>query len=710
MATAATAIVVSLAQLRPGHEAKPPVNIRATDPAAADVATLAANIADRLEAGDRPLIEPLVVVEGPKPRGAPRLYFVCNGGRRLAALTRLLNQGVITEALQLPVIVEDKGAGLEASTTAAVTAAPHHPVEQFEAFAKVAEGRPETERVGYIARRFGLTERRVRQVLALGNLAPAVRQAWRDQKINQETAQAFAVEPDQEKQAQLLEDMSRRGGYLSPYQVRAALLEGRIKSTSPHVGFVGLQAYLDAGGTLTGDLFTQDRYIADPSLLQQLANQRREVIERDLKAEGWGWVFWAGTPQADGYFNWDKDPRQPVWTPETKAELEQLKAELAAIDTSGAARLAAEDAEDDRYDEDEFPADDDEAEVYDDEPTSEPADTLAHQRDDLIARIRSLNDAADRAAWSAEEKRNLAVVVGWTHHTGLWTNSGLTPPALQPPASAAADTGEDTDADETATTTDEPPPPPETAELPRAARQSLSLVANRAAAATLARDPHLAMALLAAAWIIRSHRIAGRDVPFNRHNQVPLIVADQGLGHGPAVEIGTSDSKDAPAPTFLSLAATLTRAPRGAVMDTLARLAAGALDLTSDTLENRNASAKHVSPDGAASFLAALPAAAFETNAKLILAAEADALFADWPKAALVAAVKEMDGEEAAASAARAKKGNLVALVAERTKATGWLPESLRLVPPAQAEGDVSQQPDGDAIDGADADDLGEAA
>jgi ParB family chromosome partitioning protein len=712
MATAATAIVVSLAQLRPGHEAKPPVNIRATDPGSGDVALLAANIADRIEAGDRPLIEPLVVVEGPKPRGAPRLYYVCNGGRRLAALTRLLNQGIVTEALQLPVIVEDRKAGLEASTTAAVTAAPHHPVEQFEAFAKVAEGRPETERVGYIARRFGLTERRVRQVLALGNLAPAVRQAWRDQKINQETAQAFAVEPDQEKQAQLLADLSQRLHFLSPYDVRAALLRHRVKTNDPRVAMVGLQLYLDCGGTLTGDLFTEDRYIEDPALLQRLLDQRRADITTRLLDDGWGWVFWEGTPEAEGCWGWKWDSRAPVWTAEAEAERARLENERKAIIAAGQARVAADE-----------PFEDDDAEIYGDDEDGEggpyamaeeapaPAQPLAAELAEIDARLAALKLQATFDAYPAEARANLAVIVS-ANVKGAAFYPGYTPPALNPQASGDAD-ADDTGEEAYTPPAHEPPPPPETAELPRAARQSLSLVANRAAAATLAGDPHLAMALLAAAWIIRSNRISGTDVSYTSANQVPLVVSDQGLGHGPD-QIARSGKKDAPRPTFAALAAELAKAPRGLVHETLAKLAAGALDLTNDTLENRNAyaGAKHVSPAGAAAFLAALPAAAFEKNAQLILSAEADALFADWPKAALVAAVKEMDGEEAAATAAKAKKGNLVALVAERAKATGWLPESLRLTSPAQAEGDVSRQPDGDAMDDGEAgdDELGEAA
>jgi ParB family chromosome partitioning protein len=718
---AASPTTLPFAQLRPGHEASPPVNIRATDPASADVAALAANIADRIAAGQSPLIEPLVVVEGPKPRGGARLYFVCNGGRRLAALTRLVDQGIITEAQQLPVVVEGKAAGLEASTTAAVLAAPHHPVDQFEAFARIAATRPggAEGNVEFIARRFGLGLRRVRQVLALGNLSPAVRKAWKEGRISRETAEAFAIEPDAEVQSTLLDNLSHRGFSISPYEVRRSLLADRISASSDKVGFVGLDTYLAAGGTLTGDLFTDERYIEHPALLQRLALERREAVERDFRDAGWGFIFWRNTPEAQNFWSSQQEPREAVWTPEAEARADVIRNEIAAIDAARQAREA--DAEDDD-------AEDDDAEIYedepeddvadwregDDEPAAPAADSLADQRAALHAELVSLRQAAECAGWTREERAGLAVILDWRQGS-LTVDAGYVPPAL---ATHEADTAEGVPEDDReGDDTPQPPAEPEAPGLPRAALQSLSLVANRAAAATIAADADLALSLLAASWVARANAL------HTPGNSVPLIVASRGLHDGPASDMltelvagdgGRPDrwDKTRRIADFAGLASAIADMSRPRRLELVAALAAAAVDLTHDTIENRSGSAKNVDAGGVASFLATLPAQAFETNARLILSApgEAEAIFGDWPKEALVDAIRAMDGDEAAKQAARAKKAALVTMVADRARGTGWLPKGLRLASPAQAEGAASSQPDGDAMDDGDADDEQEAA
>jgi ParB family chromosome partitioning protein len=670
-----------LAQLRPGHEASPAVNIRASDPAAADVAALAANIKDRIAAGDRPLIEPLVVVEGPKPRGAPRLYYVCNGGRRLAALTRLCGQGIITESLEVPVVFEDKAAGLEASTTAAVLATPHHPVEQFEAFVRIAEARasrPEGETIDFIAHRFGLTHRRVRQVLALGNLAPAVRQAWRQGKITREAAEAFALAADHARQETVLADLSRGYGGIYPSSVRSALTSDRVRAGSTAVAFVGLEAYREAGGTLTGDLFTDERYIDDIALLQRLTEEKRQQIAADYRAEGWGYVFWSGTPEAEGYWTWPHQPRDAVWAVEAATQRDRLRNEIAAIDASRRAREEAPVDEDEDIG-DEILGETDDGPLSAQDGEHEPGwkqelETLAEQRWRLQHQLEALRREAELAAWPREEREDLAVILSF--NGGLVAHPGRVPPGLAgEDASRGAEDGDPAgDADACVP----PPPPPETADLPRHALQSLSRVANKAAAATIASDLDLAFTLLAASWIARSHRHT-RDSSA-AINKAPLTIGDRGLGDGPATRLVEELKQPFSTATLPALAGAIANIPRGKRFELIAALAAASLDLSHETIEGRHTDAqmKHVSDVAAAFTRHFLPAAAFETNARLILADEADNIFADWPKAALVAAVKEMDGEEAATSASKAKKASLVTLVAERARATGWLPPGLR--------------------------------
>lgn len=545
------------------------------------------------------------------------------------------------------------------------------------------------ETIDFIAHRFGLTHRRVRQILALGNLAPAVRQAWRQGKITREAAEAFALSPDHPRQEQVLADLSRGYGGIYPSSVRSALTSDRVRASSTAVAFVGLESYRAAGGTLTGDLFTDDRYIDDAELLQRLTEEKHQSIAAEFRAEGWGYVFWSGTPEAEGYWSWPHDAREPVWTAEAAAERDRLNNEIAAIDAARRAREEAPvDDDDDTDDGDEDYAEADEGPLAladeTEDAEGEAFETLADQRWRHVDKLEALRREAQLAAWSREEREDLAIILSF--NGSLVVHPGRVPPGL---AGSEDDGGEGSDDGDTETeseTGDEPPPPPpETADLPRHALQSLSRVANKAAAATIASDFDLAFTLLAASWIARTHRHT-RDSHVAA-NKAPLTIGDRGLGDGPAKHLVDELQKPA-AGTFPAIAAVIAAMPRGKRFELIAALAAASLDLSHETIEGRHADAqmKYVSAEAAAFTQRFLPAADFETNARLILADEAEAVFADWPKAALVAAVKEMDGEDAATSAAKAKKASLTALVAERAKATGWLPPGLRGHRPAVAD------------------------
>lgn len=704
-----TALQVPLGQLRPGHEAIRPVNIRVPSDGP-DLAAMAANIADRLAAKRPPLIEPLLVVEGSKPRGRKAggpLYYVCDGGRRLAALMRLREQGLVTDALTLPVVVHAWEEGLEVSTTAAVLAAPHHPVEQYEAFAALAAARgdrPEADTVAFLARRFAITPRRVRQILALGALAPEVRAAWREGRIDKATAEAFTATEDKGRQAALLAALEERGGRweLTPHAVRRELLAGRIRATGEIMDAVGIETYLAAGGTLTGDLFTADRYVADEALARRLHKQVRQALEESIRAEGWGYVFWADDARATGWWHWRKPdaaaPDAPVWTAEAAAERDRLKAEIVALDATAKAATAEPETDDGGEDDDW-----DDAGILagdgDEDATDGPS--LADQRNAAVRALQALTNAALRAAVPAEVKAGLAAILEWQRGSGglrgrLLVHAGYVPPGLDQEA-PAGDDGEpgDDDADGAegeAEGLDDAgaasAPEPEPADLPRAALQALSLIANRAAAATLSGEPRLALAMLAAAWIARN---SDWRTMHDKGRMAPLVVNIRGLGHG----LADTDKGQADRRTFGQLVDELQSLPLSGRLDMLARLVGAALAIDEDTLAADRAPGRdrRVSRLAAQDLVERLPPATYERHCELLLAAEAEAVFAEWPKAALVAAIAEMDGEEAAAHAAKAKKAALVALVAERAKATGWLPQGLRgRRPPAGQEETAGQE------------------
>jgi ParB family chromosome partitioning protein len=116
-------------------------------------------------------------------------YAVANGNRRLAAF-HMMYGAQSEEPIGCTLHNVDETRAFEMSLTTAITAAQLHPVDQYEAFARLDErGKTHDE----IARQYGMTEKQVRQALALGGLSPLIRNAWRAGEIKAEIAKAFTL-------------------------------------------------------------------------------------------------------------------------------------------------------------------------------------------------------------------------------------------------------------------------------------------------------------------------------------------------------------------------------------------------------------------------------------------------------------------------------------------------------------------------------------
>jgi ParB family chromosome partitioning protein len=170
-------IKVPLKMLKFGHEDGEGINARV---AGRDdgIAALAAN----LNANGQ--IENLIVKEA-----GGGFYSVANGNRRLAAFRMIYGEGSDHE-VGCTVHEVDETKAFEFSLTTAITAEQLHPVDQYEAFARLEEhGKTQEE----IASQYGMAEKQVRQALALGRLSPKIRQAWREGTIKAEVAMEFTL-------------------------------------------------------------------------------------------------------------------------------------------------------------------------------------------------------------------------------------------------------------------------------------------------------------------------------------------------------------------------------------------------------------------------------------------------------------------------------------------------------------------------------------
>jgi ParB family chromosome partitioning protein len=233
------------------------------------------------------IIQPLCV----RPAETGDKFELIDGRRRFAAMAKLVKDKKLPKSHPVPVIVrnEDDATALESSLIANTVRLPMHPVDQYAVFAKLGgEGVPDAE----IAARFGISERTVRQQKALGRLAPAIREAWRKEKIGADVARAFAEHADPAVQEALYQRLKSQGPWaLSEHNVRRELGGPRVPvSRCDELLLVGEEAYLAAGGTLTESLFAEDRFVDDVPLVKKIARDRLQAECERLKGEGWAWA------------------------------------------------------------------------------------------------------------------------------------------------------------------------------------------------------------------------------------------------------------------------------------------------------------------------------------------------------------------------------------------------------------------------------------
>lgn len=280
------------------------------------------------------IIQPLCVRPADSgAAGKAQRYEVIDGRRRFQAMQRLVKDKAWSRDTLVPVLIrnEDDAEALETSLVANTVRLPMHPIDQHEVFARLAgEGRTPAD----IAARFGVPERTVRQQMALGRLAPVVREAWRKGAITAETAQAFCAHPSQQVQAEAFEKLKRERMYgrgLNEHAVRRELAPKR--RSIEHVPAAVIDAYMSAGGTITEDLFADESYADDGALLDTCLKQWADAQTADVKARvlalGWSWVAREKELDDDSWsWNWstvyEDDPEPDAqWASEGSIESDE---------------------------------------------------------------------------------------------------------------------------------------------------------------------------------------------------------------------------------------------------------------------------------------------------------------------------------------------------------------------------------------------------
>jgi ParB family transcriptional regulator, chromosome partitioning protein len=213
------------------------------------------------------------------------------GGRRLRALQHLAEKHSDLAKLRpdlanpLVMLAPDAATAQSWGNLENVVRRDLHPAEEIRAYGKMAE---DGATPASIARSFAVTEKHVYRRLALATLPAPILDALAANDISLSMAACFTICDDTDHALEILAQC--RGSAWSDYNLKAALKPAAIKATDRRAVFVGLEAYKEAGGGVTCDLFAENTYLEDLALLDRLFNEALEGMKPQVAVRGWKWV------------------------------------------------------------------------------------------------------------------------------------------------------------------------------------------------------------------------------------------------------------------------------------------------------------------------------------------------------------------------------------------------------------------------------------
>jgi ParB family chromosome partitioning protein len=216
------------------------------------------------------------------------MFEIPAGGRRYRALELLVKQKRLAKTAPVPCVVRDSGIAEEDSLAENIQRAPLHPLDQFRAFLALREkGQSEEE----IAAAFFVSVNVVKQRLKLASVSPTLLDVYAEDGMTLDQLMAFTVSGDYERQEQVFQRL--KVSYdKQPYVIRRMLTEGAVRASDKRAQFIGVETYVEAGGTILRDLFQGDDggWLQDVALVNRLVAEKLEREAEPIRAEGWKWI------------------------------------------------------------------------------------------------------------------------------------------------------------------------------------------------------------------------------------------------------------------------------------------------------------------------------------------------------------------------------------------------------------------------------------
>ena len=232
---------------------------------------------------ERGVLVPLIV----RPNRSKGSFEILAGRRRFFAASAVAKESGKKPKLPCAVLAEGDDAGaIEASILENVARLEPDEMSQFEAFKKLADqGRTVPE----IATTFGVTELMVRRRLALANLIPEIRKAFRAEEIDGSTVTALTL-ASEDKQREWFDLWNDDEADYVPTgrQLKAWLLGGEHISTDK--ALFDLEKYHGYAGEILTDLFGEEAVFADAATFWKCQNEALAKRIDAFTADGWAGV------------------------------------------------------------------------------------------------------------------------------------------------------------------------------------------------------------------------------------------------------------------------------------------------------------------------------------------------------------------------------------------------------------------------------------
>lgn len=241
------------------------------------------------------LLQSLIGYKAQHPLGGGALFaWIAGGGRRLQALQLLVDEGRLSFDVLIPVLIRPQEEAVEISLSENLAKRDMNPVDECNGFAALME-------IGNIdeaglAKRFGFSERYVKQRLRLATLADPILAALGDRKITIDAAMAYATSSDVELQKKIFAVQEKSGhDRHGAARIRSAYSTAQLTTKSALYVFVGADRYEQDGGGYEDDLFSAGaddgnvRKLTDGPVLLELARRRAaaelDQLETKVRAE-----------------------------------------------------------------------------------------------------------------------------------------------------------------------------------------------------------------------------------------------------------------------------------------------------------------------------------------------------------------------------------------------------------------------------------------